>query len=82
MVTNLQLWSFHENQTSSNHRVQDTHNYTHSHEILSICVYICVCIQATELAELTSKISLLEDAKKKKDEEASEWQMKVNMDTC
>ncbi len=45
-----------------------------------MCIY--VCIQATELAELTSKISLLEDAKKKKDEEASEWQMKVNMDTC
>uniref|UniRef100_A0A673NH35 Moesin-like n=1 Tax=Sinocyclocheilus rhinocerous TaxID=307959 RepID=A0A673NH35_9TELE len=32
---------------------------------------------ATELAELTSKISLLEDAKKKKEEEASEWQMKA-----
>lgn len=33
--------------------------------------------QATELAELTSKISLLEDAKKKKEEEAVEWQQKV-----
>ncbi|KAM6969897.1 moesin-like isoform 1-T1 [Aplochiton taeniatus] len=32
---------------------------------------------ATELAELTSKISLLEDAKQKKDEEASEWQQKA-----
>lgn len=33
--------------------------------------------QATELAELTSKISLLEDAKKKKEDEAVEWQQKV-----
>ncbi|KAG9329742.1 hypothetical protein JZ751_029865 [Albula glossodonta] len=32
---------------------------------------------ATELAELTSKISLLEDAKKKKEEEANEWQQKA-----
>ncbi|XP_016897066.1 moesin a isoform X2 [Cynoglossus semilaevis] len=32
---------------------------------------------ATELAELTSKISLLEDAKKKKEEEATEWQTKA-----
>ena len=43
---------------------------------------VCVCVQATELAELTSKISLLEDAKKKKEEEASEWQLKVNMVNC
>ncbi|XP_061581762.1 moesin-like isoform X1 [Cololabis saira] len=38
---------------------------------------------ATELAELTSKISQLEDAKKKKDEEAKRWQkraMKVEAD--
>ncbi|KAI1902731.1 hypothetical protein AGOR_G00019030 [Albula goreensis] len=34
---------------------------------------------ATELAELTSKISLLEDAKKKKEDEASEWQQKATM---
>lgn len=34
-------------------------------------------LQATELAEYTAKISLLEDAKKKKDEEATEWQHKV-----
>lgn len=33
--------------------------------------------QATELADLTSKISLLEDAKKRKEEEAVEWQQKV-----
>ncbi|XP_039622276.1 moesin a [Polypterus senegalus] len=32
---------------------------------------------ATELAELTSKISLLEDAKKKKEDEAREWQEKA-----
>ncbi|TKS83516.1 Moesin [Collichthys lucidus] len=34
---------------------------------------------ATELAELTSKISLLEDAKKKKEDEAVEWQQKATM---
>ncbi|XP_056267170.1 moesin a isoform X1 [Pseudoliparis swirei] len=32
---------------------------------------------ATELADLTSKISILEDAKKKKEEEAVEWQEKA-----
>ncbi|XP_048885783.1 moesin-like isoform X2 [Brienomyrus brachyistius] len=36
-------------------------------------------ILATELAELTSKISLLEDAKRKKDDEAKDWQMKASM---
>ncbi|XP_068601153.1 moesin-like [Brachionichthys hirsutus] len=34
---------------------------------------------ATELAELTSKISLLEDAKKKKEDEAVHWQQKATM---
>ncbi|CAB1441083.1 unnamed protein product [Pleuronectes platessa] len=34
---------------------------------------------ATELAELTSKISQLEDAKKKKDEEAMRWQKRAIM---
>ncbi|XP_071395681.1 moesin a [Centroberyx affinis] len=34
---------------------------------------------ATELADLTSKISLLEDAKKKKEDEANEWQQKAAM---
>uniref|UniRef100_A0A665VA31 FERM domain-containing protein n=1 Tax=Echeneis naucrates TaxID=173247 RepID=A0A665VA31_ECHNA len=34
---------------------------------------------ATELADLTSKISLLEDAKKKKEEEAVQWQQKATM---
>ncbi|XP_028276858.1 moesin-like isoform X2 [Parambassis ranga] len=32
---------------------------------------------ATELADLTSKISLLEDAKKKKEDEALQWQQKA-----
>lgn len=41
---------------------------------------MCVCAQATELAELTSKISQLEDAKKKKDEEAKRWQKRVRID--
>jgi len=36
-------------------------------------------VQATELAELTSKISQLEDAKKKKDEEAKRWQKRVSI---
>ncbi|XP_072252581.1 moesin-like isoform X3 [Leuresthes tenuis] len=34
---------------------------------------------ATELAELTTKISQLEDAKKKKDEEANQWQKRAVM---
>ncbi|XP_036404111.1 moesin-like isoform X1 [Megalops cyprinoides] len=34
---------------------------------------------ATELAELTSKISLLEDAKRKKEEEADQWQKKATL---
>ncbi|XP_076024357.1 moesin a [Genypterus blacodes] len=34
---------------------------------------------ATELADLTSKISLLEDAKKKKEDEALQWQNKATM---
>uniref|UniRef100_A0A667YE57 Moesin a n=1 Tax=Myripristis murdjan TaxID=586833 RepID=A0A667YE57_9TELE len=34
---------------------------------------------ATELADLTSKISLLEDAKKKKEDEAVQWQQKAVM---
>ncbi|XP_047440481.1 moesin-like isoform X5 [Mugil cephalus] len=36
-------------------------------------------VVATELAELTSKISQLEDAKKKKDEEAKKWQKRAVM---
>ncbi|KAJ8351330.1 hypothetical protein SKAU_G00228060 [Synaphobranchus kaupii] len=34
---------------------------------------------ATELADLTSKISLLEDAKKRKEDEATQWQQKATM---
>uniref|UniRef100_A0A674CFA0 Moesin a n=1 Tax=Salmo trutta TaxID=8032 RepID=A0A674CFA0_SALTR len=35
---------------------------------------------ATELAELTSKISLLEDAKQKKEDEATQWQQKEDLE--
>lgn len=38
--------------------------------------------QAAELAEFTAKIALLEEAKKKKEEEASEWQHKVMSSFC
>lgn len=41
-------------------------------------LYIRLCFhQAAELAEFTAKIALLEDAKRKKEEEATEWQHKV-----
>lgn len=33
--------------------------------------------QAAELAEYTAKIALLEEAKRKKEEEVTEWQHKV-----
>ena len=33
--------------------------------------------QAAELAEHTAKISLLEEAKKRKEEEADTWQLRV-----
>lgn len=33
--------------------------------------------QAAELAEFTAKIALLEEAKRKKEDEATEWQHKV-----
>lgn len=36
-----------------------------------------VLFQAAELAEFTAKIALLEDAKRKKEDEATEWQHKV-----
>ena len=35
-------------------------------------------MQAAELGEFTAKIALLEEAKRKKDEEATEWQHKVS----
>lgn len=45
--------------------------------LLFIYFFICFLFQAAELAEFTAKIALLEDAKRKKDEEATEWQHKV-----
>lgn len=45
----------------------------------SVCnIRTCVCSQAAELAEFTAKISLLEEAKRKKEDEATEWQQKVH----
>ena len=38
---------------------------------------VSILTQASELAEFTAKISLLEEAKRKKDDEATEWQHKV-----
>lgn len=43
----------------------------------TVLVTVVLMFQASELAEFTSKISLLEEAKKKKDDEATEWQQKV-----
>lgn len=37
----------------------------------------CYFLQAAELAEFTAKIALLEEAKRKKEDEATEWQHKV-----
>lgn len=39
-------------------------------------MFLCF-IKAAELAEFTVKIALLEEAKRKKDDEAVEWQQKV-----
>lgn len=45
---------------------------------LSICnTAVFLVSQATELAEFTAKIALLEEAKRKKEDEATEWQHKV-----
>lgn len=38
---------------------------------------VFILSQASELAEFTAKIALLEDAKQKKEDEATEWQHKV-----
>lgn len=47
-------------------------------EALFTLFHLCAWfVQATELAELTTKISQLEEAKKKKDEEAQQWQKRV-----
>lgn len=40
---------------------------------------ISISSQASELAEFTAKIALLEDAKRKKEDEATEWQHKVQL---
>jgi len=53
------------------------HNDLRSEALLTLFPFVCVVVQATELAELTTKISQLEDAKKKKDEEANQWQKRV-----
>ena len=52
--------------------------------VASVLVYmsdrrvLCACLsQAAELGEFTAKIALLEEAKRKKEEEATEWQHKV-----
>lgn len=37
---------------------------------------------AAELGEFTAKIALLEEAKRKKEEEATEWQQKVTTSLC
>lgn len=58
---------------------QSTMTQTRSTNSLPIFFFLCVRAQATELAELTSKISQLEDAKKKKDEEAKRWQKRVRI---
>uniref|UniRef100_A0A673BJC1 Ezrin-like n=1 Tax=Sphaeramia orbicularis TaxID=375764 RepID=A0A673BJC1_9TELE len=44
--------------------------------LLKKCIYISF-FQAAELAEHTAKISLLEDARRRKEEEANSWQMKA-----
>lgn len=44
----------------------------------TVCVTgVSILSQASELAEFTAKIVLLEEAKRKKDDEATEWQHKV-----
>lgn len=44
------------------------------HTEFTLCRYLP---QAAELAEFTAKIALLEEAKRKKEDEATEWQHKV-----
>lgn len=63
------------------HSSQHTNNNL---EYILVCLKCTVCVtavsmlsQASELAEFTAKISLLEEAKRKKDDEATEWQQKV-----
>lgn len=39
--------------------------------------FVFITQQAAELAEYTAKIALLEEAKRKKEDEVTEWQHKV-----
>ncbi|XP_064185893.1 radixin-like [Anguilla rostrata] len=43
---------------------------------LALCE-LCILLQAAELGEFTAKIALLEEAKRKKEEEATDWQQKA-----
>lgn len=48
------------------------------HQVLKLFTDLdCIFPQAAELAEFTAKIALLEEAKRKKEDEATEWQHKV-----
>lgn len=49
---------------------------------LPVTAEMCVLLQASELAEFTAKITLLEEAKRKKEDEANEWQHKVLQPSC
>lgn len=60
-------------------QLQTEHNDLRRGTLLTLFPFVCLCLQATELAALTSKISQLEDAKKIKDEEAQKWQERVRI---
>lgn len=45
--------------------------------LMKLFLLTCIFQQAAELAEFTAKIALLEEAKRKKEDEATEWQHKV-----
>lgn len=51
------------------------------YQVKTSTLFFCL-FQAAEIAEFTAKIALLEEAKKKKEEEASEWQHKVKTPCC
>lgn len=46
---------------------------------LSLCNSHFIIQQATELAEYTAKIALLEEARKRKESEVEEWQIRVSI---
>ncbi|CAB1352739.1 unnamed protein product [Coregonus sp. 'balchen'] len=62
-----------ENQMKNQEHLASYPHITHIHQQHTQCQH------ATELAELTSKISLLEDAKQRKEDEATQWQQKACM---